>query len=180
MRVALAGASGLIGTALKNSLRARRARGEGPGPASDVRADGEDSWDPANGLLDPNFLADCDAVVCLSGVGVGDHRWTESYKQQIRQQPGRRDRHGRAAASPSTAARACWSARRRSATTATPATAPSTRPPRLATAFLAGRLRRLGGRRRAGPHGRRRGSRICAPGWCWRAAAACSTGWYRS
>ena len=42
-----------------------------------------DSWDPAAGLVDPDFLAGADAVVCLSGVGVGAKRWTESYKQQI-------------------------------------------------------------------------------------------------
>jgi uncharacterized protein (TIGR01777 family) len=84
MRVALAGASGLIGTALKNSLRR-----DGHEVKVLVRhptsVDGEDSWDPTKGLLDPNFIADCDAFVCLSGVGVGDKRWTESYKQQIRQ-----------------------------------------------------------------------------------------------
>ena len=82
MRVVLAGASGLIGTALKQSLQAdghqvgvllRR-----PDVGDDV-----DSWDPAQGLVDPNFLADAEAVVCLSGVGVGDHRWTDSHKQQI-------------------------------------------------------------------------------------------------
>jgi uncharacterized protein len=42
-----------------------------------------DSWDPARGLLDPDFLQGADAVVCLSGVGVGDRRWTDAYKQKI-------------------------------------------------------------------------------------------------
>ncbi len=83
MRVALTGASGLLGTALKESLRR-----DGHEVKVLVRhptsAPGEDSWDPANDRLDPNFLADCDAVVCLSGVGVGDRRWTESYKAEIR------------------------------------------------------------------------------------------------
>ena len=84
MRIALAGVSGLIGTALKESLRR---------DGHDLRVlvrhptsrDGEDSWDPAQGLLDPNFIAGCDAIVCLSGVGVGEHRWTEDYKRQLRQ-----------------------------------------------------------------------------------------------
>jgi uncharacterized protein (TIGR01777 family) len=82
LRVVLAGASGLIGSALKDSLRGagheiitlRRHATDAPG---------EDSWDPAAGLVDPDFLAGADAVVCLSGVGVGDRRWTDSYKQQI-------------------------------------------------------------------------------------------------
>jgi uncharacterized protein (TIGR01777 family) len=83
MRVAVAGASGLIGSALKGSLRR-----DGHEVKVLVRhptsAPGEDSWDPANDRLDPNFIADCDAVVCLSGVGVGDRRWTDSYKAKIR------------------------------------------------------------------------------------------------
>lgn len=83
MRVVLAGASGLIGSALGDLLRA-----EGHQTKSLVRRppDGpdEDSWDPTQGLVDPDFLADADAVVCLSGVGVGARRWTDSYKRLIR------------------------------------------------------------------------------------------------
>ncbi len=30
-------------------------------------------------------MRDADAVVCLSGAGVGDHRWTDSYKREILQ-----------------------------------------------------------------------------------------------
>lgn len=82
MRVVLAGASGLIGSALKASLRE-----DGHEVFTLVRhdtsRDHEDSWEPPRGLLDPNFLEGADAVVCLSGVGVGDHRWTKSYKKQI-------------------------------------------------------------------------------------------------
>jgi uncharacterized protein (TIGR01777 family) len=82
MKVVLTGASGLIGTALEAAL---------PASGHEVKTlvrhptstPGEDSWDPTRGLLDPDFLADADAVVCLSGVGVGDHRWTDSYKREI-------------------------------------------------------------------------------------------------
>lgn len=84
MEVVLAGASGLIGTALADSLRA-----DGHRVKTLVRrpAGGPDTapWDPAAGRLDPSFLAGADAVVCLSGVGVGDRRWTEDYKRLIRQ-----------------------------------------------------------------------------------------------
>jgi uncharacterized protein len=82
VRVVLAGASGLIGSALKAELREH-------GYQVDVllrsatSEPGTDSWDPSAGLVDPNFLAGADAVVCLSGVGVGEHRWTDSYKKQI-------------------------------------------------------------------------------------------------
>jgi uncharacterized protein (TIGR01777 family) len=82
VQVVLAGASGLLGSALRASLRA-----DGHEVRTLVRRPtdraGEDSWDPGQGLVDPDFLAGADAVVCLSGVGVGDRRWTASYKQQI-------------------------------------------------------------------------------------------------
>jgi uncharacterized protein (TIGR01777 family) len=82
VRVVLAGASGLIGTALRTSLRE-----DGHQVLTLVRhpvsAADEHSWDPARGLLDPDVLRGADAVVCLSGAGVGDHRWTAAYKQQL-------------------------------------------------------------------------------------------------
>ncbi|GGM25592.1 epimerase [Streptomyces fumigatiscleroticus] len=82
-RVAVAGASGLIGSALVRSLTAdghevvrlvRRA----PGAPDEIR------WDPERGRVDAAALAGCDAVVNLAGAGVGDHRWTEAYKERIR------------------------------------------------------------------------------------------------
>lgn len=83
MRVVLAGASGLIGTALRDSLR-----GDGHAVTSLVRrgpasAD-ERQWSPRDGELDPGILTGADAVVCLSGAGVADRRWTSSYKQTLR------------------------------------------------------------------------------------------------
>jgi uncharacterized protein len=83
MRVVLAGASGLIGRALRDALRAdahevtvlvRRRPGEG-----------EAQWAPDRRELDGSVLAGADAVVCLSGAGVGDHRWNDSYKAVLRQ-----------------------------------------------------------------------------------------------
>jgi uncharacterized protein (TIGR01777 family) len=82
VEVVLAGASGLIGSPLRDSLRAdgHRVKTLVRHPTSGTD---EDSWDPAQGLVDPDFLAGADAVVCLSGVGVGDHRWTDAYKTEI-------------------------------------------------------------------------------------------------
>lgn len=83
MRIVLGGGSGLIGSALRSSLRE-----DGHQVLSlvrrDPRGDDEARWDPAAGELDPRALEGADAVVCLSGAGVGDHRWTSSYKQTIR------------------------------------------------------------------------------------------------
>ena len=84
MEVVLAGASGLIGGALSTALRADGHRVKQL-LRHETSAPDTDSWEPASGLVDPNFLAGADAVVCLSGVGVGSKRWTEDYKKQILQ-----------------------------------------------------------------------------------------------
>jgi hypothetical protein len=84
VRVLVAGASGVIGTALTESLIAdghlvrRLVRRE-------TRAPGEFRWDPGAGELDGASIDGVDAVVCLSGAGVGDRRWTPAYKQVIRE-----------------------------------------------------------------------------------------------
>ena len=84
MAVAITGASGLIGTALEQSLTndgidvIRLVRRPAAGP-------GEVSWDPANRTVDTQALAErsITAVVHLAGAGVGDRRWNTSYKNLI-------------------------------------------------------------------------------------------------
>src|SRR5439155_24773140 len=49
------------------------------------RADAEIRWDPAGGSLEPSAVDGADAVVHLAGAGVGDHRWTDDYKREIRE-----------------------------------------------------------------------------------------------
>jgi uncharacterized protein (TIGR01777 family) len=83
MRVAITGASGLIGTALTEALQAG-----GHEPIAVVRrtpSSGEIGWDPAAGTMDPTDLSGVDAVVHLAGAGIGDRRWSDSYKQLIRE-----------------------------------------------------------------------------------------------
>lgn len=82
MRVGITGASGLIGTA----LRERLALG-GHTPVAFVRrtpGPGEIGWDPAGGTLDAGDLEGLDAVVNLAGAGIGDKRWTPARKAEIR------------------------------------------------------------------------------------------------
>ena len=82
MKVAITGASGLIGSALVPHLRAR-----GDEVLRLVRrpatAPDEVRWDPQAGTVDLEGLAGIDAVVHLAGAGVGDHRWTDAYKREI-------------------------------------------------------------------------------------------------
>ncbi len=84
MRIAIAGSSGFVGSALVDSLTAdghqvvRLVRR----PAS---APDEVSWDvhqPAGGV-DPQSLGPVDAIVNLAGAGIGDKRWTDSYKRTL-------------------------------------------------------------------------------------------------
>ncbi|MFF2961174.1 TIGR01777 family oxidoreductase [Streptomyces sp. NPDC057963] len=82
-RIAVTGASGLIGAALVRSLRAdghevvRLVR-------HPARAGDEVEWNPGRRYVDVAGLVGCDAVVHLAGAGVGDHRWTPAYKREIR------------------------------------------------------------------------------------------------
>ncbi len=82
LRVAVTGASGLIGTALVAHLR-----GLGHEVLRLVRhpagAPDEVTWDPAAGTVDLGRLAGTQAVVHLAGAGVGDHRWTAAYRTVI-------------------------------------------------------------------------------------------------
>src|SRR3954454_14389723 len=82
MQIVLAGASGLIGSALKDSLSADGHRLKTLVRHTTSEPD-VDSWDPARGLLAPDFTRHADAVVSLSGAGAGPHRWTEDYKRMI-------------------------------------------------------------------------------------------------
>lgn len=81
-RVAISGASGLIGSALSAFLTDR-----GDEVVHLVRRQPRGSheigWNPATRTLDPVQLSGVTAVVHLAGAGVGDHRWTPAYKQEI-------------------------------------------------------------------------------------------------
>jgi uncharacterized protein (TIGR01777 family) len=94
MKVAVTGSSGMIGTALTASLRADghqvvrlvrrppRAGRDSTGRSSTGVS--EARWDPRAADAGDPPLSGVDAVVHLAGAGVGDHRWTASYKAEIR------------------------------------------------------------------------------------------------
>ncbi|ANI40658.1 multidrug MFS transporter [Mycolicibacterium vaccae 95051] len=81
--VAVAGSSGLIGTALVYALRATDRRVLRIVRRAPTNAD-EVFWNPDTGEFDPNTLRGVDAVVNLCGVNVGQKRWSGAFKQSLR------------------------------------------------------------------------------------------------
>ena len=81
-RIAITGASGLIGTALVGHLKS-----EGHTVQRFVRrpvvAPDEIQWDPKTGYVDIEAIRGVDAIIHLAGVGVGDKRWSKKYKSEI-------------------------------------------------------------------------------------------------
>jgi uncharacterized protein len=81
MRVAITGASGLIGSALVPALER-----EGHEVVRLVRrepsAPGEARWDPDAGTVDEAALADVESIVHLAGENIGQ-RWTESVRRRV-------------------------------------------------------------------------------------------------
>ncbi|MDH5132314.1 MULTISPECIES: TIGR01777 family oxidoreductase [unclassified Microbacterium] len=81
-RIVISGASGLIGSALTDALRA-----DGIDVSTLVRrapqAEGEVEWAPGDAALDPDVLAGAEAVVALGGASVGRLPWTRRYRRQL-------------------------------------------------------------------------------------------------
>ncbi|MGQ0847443.1 MAG: TIGR01777 family oxidoreductase [Sporichthyaceae bacterium] len=81
MKVVVAGSSGLIGRALVEALRADdhevlRLVRRTPTAADEI------AWEPGT-PLDPAALTGVQGAINLAGAGVGDKRWTDSYKQTL-------------------------------------------------------------------------------------------------
>ena len=81
MKIVVSGASGLIGTQLVAKLSS-----SGHEVVRLVRRSpksGEIQWNPKSGILDSAALEGTDAVIHLSGAGIGDKRWTDGYRKEI-------------------------------------------------------------------------------------------------
>jgi uncharacterized protein len=82
-RVAITGASGLVGSALREALVA--AGVEAVPMVRRKAGAGELGWNPAEGVIDRAGLATVDAVVHLAGENLAGGRWTEERKRRIRE-----------------------------------------------------------------------------------------------
>jgi len=81
-RIAVTGASGLIGTALIGHLKSEGHTVQKLVRRSVVSSD-EIQWEPRAGTVDLAALEGVDAVIHLAGANVGDKRWTKKYKAEI-------------------------------------------------------------------------------------------------
>ncbi len=83
MKIAVSGASGLVGSALVAALTAdghhvaRLVRSKSSGDPDSI------FWDPAKSVLDGAALAGCDAVVHLAGESIAARRWNAAQKSRI-------------------------------------------------------------------------------------------------
>ena len=81
-RVAVTGATGLIGTALVAQLKSDGYQVQKL-VRRPVRTADEVFWDPIKGEVDTNSLEGVDAVFHLAGVSVGGKRWSAAYRSEI-------------------------------------------------------------------------------------------------
>ena len=81
-RIAVTGASGLIGSSLVGYLKSQGHTVQRLVRRAAVSSE-EITWDPIAGTVDMEALSGVDAVIHLAGAGVSDKRWTKKYKSEI-------------------------------------------------------------------------------------------------
>jgi uncharacterized protein len=84
MRILISGASGLVGTAATNALRAdRHTVAHFVRPGGDF-APGDVRWDPGAGAVEIGGMEGADAMIHLCGASIGQGRWTRERKNILR------------------------------------------------------------------------------------------------
>lgn len=81
-RVAISGATGLVGTELTSLLR--NAGHSVLGISRSNRTPDTIVWDPSRGVTNPQQLESVDAIVHLAGENIAGARWTPAVKERIR------------------------------------------------------------------------------------------------
>ena len=81
-KIAITGASGLIGSALVGHLKSQGHHVLKLVRRAPINSE-EVQWDPTTGYVDLEALEGVDAVIHLAGAGVGDKRWNAKYRAEI-------------------------------------------------------------------------------------------------
>lgn len=87
LKVAITGGNGLIGSALARHLLDQNAHVWILSRSGKSRVSGAEGvfWDPSNASIDLKPLSEVNAWVHLAGENIGDGRWTEARKRELRQ-----------------------------------------------------------------------------------------------
>lgn len=86
--IVIAGASGMIGSALTTALRERghhviQLTRQRTGRTQTGQGVDTVTWDPARGFVPQKVIDRADAVINLAGASIGDRRWDKAYKKKI-------------------------------------------------------------------------------------------------
>lgn len=82
--IAVSGASGLVGTALSDCLRADGHKVLALSRSDSDTKDGSIHWTTESGIVNPDRLGDVDTIVHLAGENIAGGRWTAAMKDRIR------------------------------------------------------------------------------------------------
>ncbi|HYJ47449.1 MAG TPA: TIGR01777 family oxidoreductase [Pyrinomonadaceae bacterium] len=85
MKILITGSTGLVGTALARSLKAKGHEVVRLVRHKTNEGGTEVFWDPEQGTLDPAELEGIDAAVHLAGENLAEGKWTEEKKRRIRE-----------------------------------------------------------------------------------------------
>lgn len=84
MKVAITGASGMVGSALQRKLRAEGHEVVSYGRSASAKQSGKYVWDPDAGTIDRAGLEGAGAVINLAGENIAAKRWSAEQKEKIR------------------------------------------------------------------------------------------------
>lgn len=83
LNILITGGSGMIGRHLTHLLSDQYAVSWVGRSKKNIPGVHQYIWNPSDGTMDPEAIANADYIVHLAGENLADHRWTAAYKQKI-------------------------------------------------------------------------------------------------